>query len=919
MNTFPRALLLALAVAFTGATTLHAQDPAKNDPPKQEQKQEPGKEEPKKEEPKKDPKIEEYEKAIKDLTPIKGEFTFYQRKKEILLELPESQVGKLFLLQATFNKGASTNMTQAGDPVGDFVANPFRFEQHDDNLWLIRPNVQYRWNPNDPLAIASQRSLPEAVLGSYKIEQTHPEKKLLLVNVTQLFYGDPIRLNEFVNMGVAGNYMLDAAKSGPASVKSFPENAVVRMNLYYASPRGQEQNSLASLLGLAGASQLEDSRSMPMAVTFNMWYRKDTGYKPRLADPRVGYFTNDFYSVDRFLQSDRTERYIYRFHLEKKDPNAAMSEPVKPIVWYIDTSVPKEYRQACKDGILRWNAAFEKIGYKNAIVVKDAPTDDPDWDHADGRFNVFRWTMSPDSGYAIALARTDPFTGEVLNASVTVDANMLSFAQQEQQDIGVPSAEAYRRALSVLTRNPKETRTTDQVLYSTPKDEAMASLQAKAHELGWNLDQCRYAEGARPLAEYGWNAYEAVSPILSITREEYARQFLRDVVSHEVGHTLGLRHNFISSTNLTTAQLGDDDITAKESIAASVMDYTPANIVAILKGKKNFYAPTIGRYDFWAIEYGYKPISGNIGERPVLGAIAAKSSQPGLAFMTDENADNWDPYVVRFDCAKDPLAYSAKMIEAAKHIRSYAVNKMPTKGDNYAKRTTYIMRSINSVFREGRYAARFVGGVAARRDYAGSGVNTLAPVDPSLQRQAIRLIASECLSPSAFDLPESVLMNLSMDQNSPTGSSWTAPLREQIGLRQTLLIAQLLSASTTDRIDENVYKWGNKPGAYTIDEHYRTITGAVFDEIEKGKNVPALRRDLQRYTISALITQAGAATGSISEDARMLASDTLRKLAAKMTAQLKNPKGLDSLTVMHLRDSKEQINRYLARSVSVPR
>ena len=903
--------LLALTLAFS-PTPISAQD-TKAGEVKQEQK---------KEEPKKDPKIEEYEKAIKDLKRLDGQFAMYQRKKEILLELPEKDLGRVFLIQATFNTGSGTNMTQAGDPVGPFETQPFRWEKRDENIWIVRPNLRYRWSAQDPCAIAAQRSFPEAVLGSFRIEATNPEKKLYLVNITQLFYGEYLRLSEVLSSGLGGQFMLDREKSGPARIGSFPENALVRMDLYYMSPRGIEPNPFMALLGITSPSQLEDDRSLPVSVTFNFWYRKDTGYMPRIADPRVGYFTQDFYSVDKFLDEDRTERYINRFDLKKKDPAAIASEPVKPIVWYLDPSVPKDYRQAVRDGILRWNAAFEKIGLKNAIVVRDAPENDPNWDHADGRFNVLRWTMSPDAGYAIALARTDPFTGEVLNASVTVDANMLAFAQQEQQGLGVPATEALARTTSVLTRGSVPTgATAERLLYGDRREEAGQSALAK---MGWTYAQCRYGEGMKASASVAWSALEASGLAgIAITREDYARAFLRDVVSHEIGHTLGLRHNFVSSTFLTTAQLADDSLTSQESISASVMDYTPVNILAILKGRGNFYAPTIGRYDFWAIQYGYTPVAASTpgGERYKIGAIAAKSGQPGLGYMTDENADSWNPYAVRFDSSKNPIEYSRKMLEAARRIRMYAIAKLPRKGESYAKRNQLIQRSINLSFREGRYAARFIGGLSASRSYYdGKPQRTLTPVEPAAQRDALRLIVRECLTSDSVKLPANVLENFGADPNSPAAPSWTAPLRDLVGAQQTLLIGMLLSASTTDRIVENQIKWGSRKDAYTIQEHYGAVVGAAFQELgSPDAEIAPLRRDLQRVVIGALMTQAGAPQGAISDDVRVVAAGHLKTLSAKMASRLKKPAGSDRMTIAHLADSKDTIDRFLARRFAVSR
>lgn len=922
-KSFPLALAALIAIGLPAIVPAQKQA----DPPKQEQEQKqkaaPEKTEEQKaaekkaEEQKK--KGDEYDKAVKDLQKIPGAFTFYIRKREVLVELPEDQLGKLFLIQAAFGTGSSADGTQAGDPIGDTAVDAFRFEKHDDQLWMVRPNLAYRWNPDDPLGLASSRSFPEAILAGFRIEQLHPAKKLVLANVTQLFYGDVFRLNDLVNYGVGGQYMLDREKCEPGSIKGFEKNSVVRMNLHFVSPRGAERNPLLALLGLSSSSQLADSRSVPITVSYNLWYRGTSDYQPRLADPRVGYFTQDFYSVGRFLAVDRTERYIMRYNLKKKDPAAPMSDPVEPIVWLIDPSVPEEYRAACREGILRWNKAFEKLGYRNAIVVKDAPKDDPEWDHADGRFNVFRWTMTPDAGYAISLVRTDPFTGEILNASITFDANMMQFAQQEHQRLAMPASTATSRATAVLLRDPKRTETTDAYLWTTEDDRLRAEALQGAETLGWKRLECRFADGLRDSAGFAWNALLPL-PGLAISKEQYAQEFIRDVVSHEMGHCLGLRHNFEGSTGFSTDELADDKLTSEMGVSASVMDYVPVNVMAVLKGRGNFYSPTIGKYDAWAIEYGYGDIKAYSpeGERYGLERIASRSNEPGLGFMTDENADSWNPYVVRFDNAADPLNYSEKQIEAARRIRQYAIDKLPLPGESYARRTNMILQSLAATFREGRYASRFIGGIVANRSYR-STRGTLAPVSPTLQRQATRLIARECLQPDSLALPDAVLVNLAIDNNSPDSQDWIAPLRQLIGRQQMMLYAGAMSADTIDRISENQLKWGAKPGAYTLEEHVATMLGATFGEIDTVVAIGPARRDLQRFALNALVVQASAAQGALNEDMRMLASDALRRLSSRFGKQLAQSSKLDKMTRLHLEESKETIDRFLQRRYSVGR
>lgn len=898
------------AVAIAAAFCSYAFAPAQTSPP-------PAGEKPKQEEPKRDAKSVAYDNAIKDLKRIDGPFPIYLRKNEILVEFSESQIGKVMLCEANLATGISSLPYQAGDPVGPDEVEAYRIDRDDDQIWLVRPNLKYRWSAKDALALASERSLPEAILAGYKIEHTDPEKKRLLVNMTGFFYGDVNKLSDMVNEGAGGQYMLDREKSAVDKAKGFGDsNTVVRMKLHFYSPRGAQPNPLMELLGLTQESQLEDSRSIPLKVTYNLWMRNDNGYVPRLADPRVGYFTEDYFSLARFLNDDRKERFIMRWNLVKKDPSASLSEPVKPIVWTLDPSIPKEYRQAVRDGLLRWNKAYEEIGFKNAVQVQDVPESEKDYDHADGRYNVVRWTMTPDSGYAVANVRTDPFTGEIINASITVDANMAYYIVQEHQKISVPEATSSARAAKALLRDPARKMPLDAYLWNYEEETLRQAAAKVAGKYGWNRFECGLDKGLADNAAFAYTA--ALASGMRVSKEDYLKKYLTSIVTHEAGHCMGLRHNFVASSYLTTTQLADDSYTTANGTTASVMDYNPVNVQAVLKGNGNFYSPTLGVYDVWAIQYGYTPLNAKepLDEKSKLMQIASKSGLPGHAYMTDESADSWDPYVVRFDNAKDPVAYAAREMEASSRAIKYALTNLPRPGESYSSRTEVLLRAMSGMFKQGRFTARFAGGITANRSFKGDNGErqTLKPVDPSIQRAAVRLVASKCLTAEAFTLPGNAMLNLSQDMNDDSSANWTAPMRDFLSMQQTMLYAMLMSADTTDRIVENSYKLSGNPKSYDVDEHFATVLRAVFSELGQNKSISPLRRDLQRFAVNGLMTQAGAGQGLLNTDTRMVAGDSLKQLQKRYSAQLANTKGLDKMTVLYLRDTKEVIDRFLARA-----
>ncbi|MBX3118868.1 MAG: zinc-dependent metalloprotease [Fimbriimonadaceae bacterium] len=905
-------LAMALAASFCVSGFVLAQEP----PPAEKTKQET---------PKKDTKVEEFEKAIKDLPRFEGAITLYKRKNEILAELPESRIGELMFVQGQFNTGFLPDTIAPGFPIGDLALDVFRLQRNENNLWLVRPPINHRWSQDNPLKTAAERNFPEAILASYRIEATHPEKKLLLVNVTPIFMGELLRLNEAVPAILGGPYMLDREKSSTDEIRAFPDNTLVRMKLHYFSQRGGQAggNPLAALLGLA-QNHLEDDRSAPLTVTYNVWFRRESDYSPRLYDPRVGFFHQEFFSIDRFFENDRKQRFIFRYNLKKKDPTAKLSEPVKPIVWHIDPSVPHEYREACRDAVLMWNKAFEEIGYKNALVVKIVDESDKEYSLGDARYNTISWSISENQSYAIAQPRIDPFTGEVLNASVICDANMLSFTLQEHARSIAPSLARLKRATDVFTHDEHRDKygPADRYIEHGDLPQHVQDTSRKLAALGWRSFDCSYAREASGYAAEALKGLEAVGS--KVSPKDFALQFFKEIVGHEVGHALGLRHSFASSTFLTTSQLDDDDLTSRVGTTASIMDYTPTNTLAVLKGRGNFFSPTIGVYDKWAIKYGYVDgpnVTMPEGERYFLSRIASQSGMPGLKFMTDEDADTFDPYAVRFDDAKDPLNFSTKNLQLADKVRKWAITQLPRPGESYGERTEIILGTIARTFREGRYAARFVGGIAGNRNFAGDRgqTATLPPVPSADQRQAVQMIARYCFSSTALDLPESVLLNLRQEDKPYEDNTWTAPVRQIIGQQQSLLYASLMSAQKLNMIAENAYKTKGQKGAYTLEEHFATLLGAVFSEVGQNKSIAPVRRDLQRFAINGLIIQASAGQGAVNEDVRILASDSLRRLSIRYGTQMKSPKGLDSMTVIYLRDTKETIDRFLNRTQVIGR
>ena len=319
---------------------------------------------------KKDKTIDE---TIKEFEKIPGVVTLYRKtepgKQTIYAELREDQLNKLMMLEMTASSGNSESVV-AGDPLYDMV---FKFERTpDERIFLTVPNFNHRIDSKKPLAKSLKRSYSDSPLQAFKIEAKQADRKSILIDVSDLFRGDLSGINATMG-GFGGGFSADREKTFVKTVKNFPDNLFVQT--HYTFSKG-----LRSPFDLYNVGVTGDARASVVLVNYNLFPLPvdenglpNNGYVPRLADPRVGYFESVFQNYDVDGKADPLTRYILRWDLRKKDPSAALSEPVKPIVFWLDNAIPLEYRQATKEGILMWNKAFEKVGFKNAVQVQQMP------------------------------------------------------------------------------------------------------------------------------------------------------------------------------------------------------------------------------------------------------------------------------------------------------------------------------------------------------------------------------------------------------------------------------------------------------------------------------------------------------------------------------------------------------------------
>lgn len=846
----------------------------------------------KKEEKKEDPKKKEktIEEVTKDFEKLEGLFTLYRKKESgkdtLYLEIRQDQLDKLYFLQATVSEGLPTFFLAAGTPINDIL---FKFVQRDEQILMVVPNIRFRANPDTPVARSVRRSFADAYLEAFKIEAKSDEGKRLLIDVSNLFRSDLIQIQQLVSVAAGGSYAIDREKTVYNQVKAFPNNIFIQTAYHFAGGPQRGGGLGAILGGLAGAANLADPRSVPITVNYNLWELPvNNGYVPRLYDPRVGYFVTAYEDFTR-ERDDQTRRYILRWHLEKADPNAELSPPKEPIVFWLDNAIPYEYRDAIREGILEWNKAFEKIGIKDAIVVKQMP-DDADWDHADMRYNVVRWVTSPSNGYAVALFRANPLTGQILNASITIDGNMARFTRLQFLRQIDPLA-AFREA---------EQRERNCCEHDHNSPHACTFAQDTLHRAWQGFVMMELLAGKRGATK--------------ISEEQFVKDYLKSVAMHEMGHILGLRHNFVASRMLTLEQLKDGELVRTRGTVASVMDYDPFNQMALHAPNTYYWNPTIGPYDYWAIEYGYR-IFPNVrtpeDERPYLLEIARRNTEPELAYETDEYADRFDPYVSRFDLGREPLEYWELVMQDTHELLRVLPSRVPAAGESYYDFTRYFFATLASFSRAAVQLSRYIGGLHIRRNFA-SDPNALPPSEPvsaEKQRRALRLIVDYIFAEKAFDLPKGLYLRLAPNPYGFGGAvPPDAPVRDFLSSIQRSTLARLMSPDTLRRVANNEFKAVDPRNTFTMAELFETLQQAIWAEAQSPRAVSPLRRQLQRAHLQTLVDMLTKETGA-PDDAKMLARYHLRQLREQLSKQL--PRVQDTYTRAHYSEAIDVIDKAL--------
>jgi Met-zincin/Domain of unknown function (DUF5117) len=860
---------------------------------------------------------------LKDTKKIAGLLTLYRHEKtgRLLAEIEPSQLSRSYLMAMTLESGIGEAGLYSGLPLGDFL---FTFRKVNNTIQIAIPNTNFRANAGTPMQRSVKRSFSDSVVETLPIRSTRrtgKEERGYLVDLTPVLVGDLPGLGE----ALGGGYSLEAARSYVTQVKGFPLNMEMESVLGFSG--GSERS------GMGPAFQnMPDSRAFDLHVRYSLSLLPEkNSYRPRLADDRIGYFITAFEDFNDDTPRQPFVRYINRWNLEKKDPTAALSEPKQPIVFWIENTVPNEYRSAVQDGILMWNRAFEKIGFKDAIVAKQMP-DRADWDPADIRYNTIRWFNSSDAIFAMGPSRVNPLTGEILDADVVVDANFVRSLKQEYRAIIEQNQASSLPFAAQLTGN------SNLCSYGSVGRSQQAEpppptrrLRFQSSPIGLQ-DLCLGREAAEQFSVGQMSLALLQNALPSSTEvKDFVQQFLRELIAHEVGHTLGLRHNFHGSAMLKPEELNNLAITRQKGLVGSVMDYTSVNLAPQGTKQGDYFTSVVGPYDEWAIAYGYTPSNpptaaltaapaaqSFTSERDLLQKIASRAPEPDLAYATDEDVFSYlDPKVNLFDLSSDLLTYSQWQLDNAQTMWKRIDQRYPLPGESFNDVRVAFGAVFNYYVQYTSFLTHYIGGQSFNRYRYGDAKGRLPfePVPLADQRHALQILQKTVFDEKVFQFSADFLNKLAPSRwehwgTNPARSRLDYPILESVLFLQQATLYDLMSYRRLARLRDGEVK--NAPDqVLTIPELFDTLQTTIWgDVLNPGAEVrlSSLRRALQREHMN-LLTAMVLRKANVPEDARTVARYELKQLRQGIAGAIRRVNKKDIYTLAHLEESRDRLSK----------
>lgn len=751
-----------------------------------------------------------------------GFFNLYRDEKDGSghLLITDDMLNKTFLYFAHTVNG----VVEAGHFKGNYRdAKLIKFRKYFDRIDLVELNPRYYFDPENEISRAAEANISEAVLVSSKIDMEEEGK--YAIKLSDVFLNEKIhKVSPYPNPQADKDNKrfklgkFTDAKSRIVSIDNFPSNTHVVVDYVFENDSPK----------VRGGNEITDPRYVSVKLQHAFIELQDNEFVARRDDPRVGYFTQEFDD----LTSDRTANYrdvINRWHLKKKNPNAKVSDPVKPITWWIENTTPVEWRKTIADAVLAWNSSFEKAGFSNAMEVKVQP-DDAEWSADDVRYNVLRWTSSPRppfGGYGPSVA--NPYTGEIIAADIMLEYNFMKGR------------------------------------WITASFMTDGNAFNPAEHLVENDFFCGLGHGLSVSTMFG-QAAALAKGMGDIEKDKMLKQTMYYLILHEVGHTLGLNHNMMASQIWDEKEIHDDSIT-KGILAGSVMDYPAINFAPPGMEQGDYYTDKPGPYDDWVIEYGYSEgLADPVAEEARLQKILSRSSEDMLVFGNDADdmrapGRHIDPRINIFDHSGNAVGYAQGRFELIKDVFKNIKEKSLVEGESYND----LLVGANVVFteltRQANAVSRYIGGVYLDRNMVGQkdNVKPFTPTPAAVQKEAMQTLRDYVFSPGVIAEMQPVFSYLQKQRRSFAnfGKNEDPKLHEMVLKMQQGVLSHLLHPAVLQRIvDTSLY--GNE---YPIESVMGDLTDAIFAADQKG-SVNSFRRNIQADYVEKLIAIAGLESAS---------------------------------------------------------
>ena len=750
-----------------------------------------------------------FEKKIKGMEKFGGLYNFYQDTLDgsVYMEINKKHINKEYIYFGHAHDG----IVDVGFNRGSYRSSKvFSIKKYFNRIEFSTENHSFYFDKNNPLSRAESANITTSIMSSSKIIATDSTKTKYLIKGNDLFLTEkllPIKKHSNPKSRRFSLGKLSEGKSKFISIRNYPKNSEVVVQYTYDNPTPKNR----------GGSGITDPRSINLIIQHSLMELPNNNFKPRRDDPRVGYFITKVTDMPSEAPTPYRD-LIHRWNLTKKYPNKKISEPETPIVFWIENTTPYEFRSAVKEGVLAWNKSFKKAGFEKAIQVKVQP-DNSEWDAGDIRYNVLRWTSSPSppfGGYGPNFV--NPKTGQILGADI-----MLEY-------IYVTNRVKYEKLF-----NPETER----------HDATNCNLWSYMHHE--NL--------------LGSISTKIKTPNKT-AQKDLIKESIINLVLHEVGHTLGLNHNFKSSHLHTIKEVNNKALTMAVGLSGSVMDYVPINLSKNQEKQGQYYSTVPGPYDDWAIQFGYSPSLKNQKEEEIrLEKILSRSTDPELLFGNDADDMRFsgrgiDPRAMVGDLTSEPINYSVQRIELMDELLGKIKKKYEIKGETFHA----LRDAFNVIMMEKQNAAatisRFIGGVYVDRAVFGqpeAGL-PLFPVPYLTQKQAMEALDKHVFTTKEEVFLDSLFNYLQFQRRGFNfyGSTEDPKLHLQILYTQKTALNHILHPKVLRRIVDTAL-YGNE---YSISNVFEDITSSIFKN-KTNNQISTFRKNLQTEYVNKLIDVSG--------------------------------------------------------------